>query len=47
MVKDRVMVKRSRGKKQPTGRNRQTAAVILTENNLFKDFTTESTRNYD
>ena len=34
-------------KKMATGRNRETTARIVTENNLFKGFTTEGIRNYD
>ena len=33
--------------KKATGRNRETAAVIVTENNLLKGFTTKGIRNYD
>ena len=42
----RVMVKRNRGKKQQeeTAKHQH---IIITENNLFKDFTTEGVRNYD
>ena len=42
----RVMVKRSRGKKQWEETEKQ-QHVIVTENNLFKGFTTEGDRNYD
>ena len=40
------MVKRSRGKKQKKEIEKQ-QYVSLTENNLFKGFTTEGVRNYD
>ena len=42
----RVMVKRSRGKKQQKETEKQ-QHIILTENNLFKGFTTEDVQNYD
>ena len=42
----RVMVKRSREKKQQKATEKQ-QHVIVTENNLFKGFTTEGVRNYD
>ena len=42
----RVTVKRSRGKKQQKETEKQ-QHVIVTENNLFKGFTTEGVRNYD
>ena len=42
----RVMVKRSRGKKQQKEREKQ-QHVIVTVNNLFKDFTKEGVRNHD
>ena len=42
----RVMVKRSRGKKQHRKTEKQ-QHIIVTENNVFKGFTTEGVRNYD
>ena len=42
----RVMVKRSRIKKQQEETEKR-HHVIVTENNLFKDFTKEGVRNYD
>ena len=42
----RVMVKRSRRKKQEEETEKQ-QHVIVTENNLFKDFTAEGVRNFD
>ena len=42
----RVMVKRNRGKQQREETEKQ-QHVIVTENNLFKCFTTEGIRNYD
>ena len=42
----RVIVKRSKGKKQQEETEKQ-QQVIETENNLFKGFTTEGVRNYD
>ena len=42
----RVMVKRSRGKKKQKETEKQ-QHVIVTENNLFKGFTTEGVQNYD
>ena len=42
----RVMVKRSRGKKQEKKIQKQ-QHVIVAENNLFKGFTTEGVRNYN
>ena len=42
----RVMVKRSRGKKQQKETEKQ-QHVIVTENNLSKGFTTKGIRNYD
>ena len=42
----RVMVKRSRGKKQQKEIEKQ-QQVFVTENNLFKGFTTEGLQNYD
>ena len=43
----RVMVKNNReGKKQHEETEKQ-QNIIVTENNLFKDFTTEGVRNYD
>ena len=42
----RVMVKRSRGKKQQKETEKQ-QHVIVTEKNCFKGFTTEDVRNYD
>ena len=41
-----VMDKTSRGKKQQKEREKM-QHVIVTENNLFKGFTTEGVRNYD
>ena len=41
-----VMVKGSRGKKQKEETDKQ-QHVIVTENNLFKGFTTKGIRNYD
>ena len=40
------MVKRSSGEKQQEETEKQ-EHVIVTENNLFKGFTTEDVRNYD
>ena len=34
-------------RKKATGRNRETVAITVTENNLFKDFITEGILNYD
>ena len=42
----RVMVKRSREKKTQEEREKQ-QYVIVTENDLFRGFTTENGRNYD
>ena len=42
----RVMVKRRGGKKKQEEIEKQ-QHVIVTENNLFKGFTTEGVRNYD
>ena len=42
----RVMVKRSRGKKQ-LKKIEKKQHVVVTENNLFKAFTAEGVRNYD
>ena len=42
----RVMIKRSREKKQQEETEKQ-QHVIVTENNLFKGFTTEGVRNYN
>ena len=42
----RVMVKRSRGKEEQEETDKQ-QHIIITENNLFKGFTTEGVRNYD
>ena len=42
----RVMVKRSRGKKQQEEIKKQ-QHVIVTENNLFKGFTGKGIRNYN
>ena len=41
----RVMVKRSRGKKQEEETEKQ--YVIVNENSLFKSFATNNVRNYD
>ena len=40
------MVKKSREKKQQKATEKQQHAIV-TENNLFKSFTTEDVRNYD
>ena len=42
----RVIAKRSRGKKQQEEIQKQ-KHTIVTENNLFKGFTTEGVRNYE
>ena len=42
----RVMVKNSRGKKQQEETEKH-QYVVMTENNLFKSFTTKNVRNYD
>ena len=42
----RVMVKRSRKEKQHEETEKQ-QNVIVTENNIFKGFTTEGVQNYD
>ena len=42
----RVLIKRNRGKKQQKEIEKH-QHVIVTENNLFKGFTTKGIRNYD
>ena len=42
----RVMVKRSRGKKQQEETEKQ-QQVIVTENKIYKGYTAEGIRNYD